>query len=251
MRGPAEAAVYTAATRFLVAGPVRQPGHQHGRPAPVHRDVRPGRPAGREPRLPGHDRLADPADLAACTCSRCASGRRSSRCSGHSYQAGAAVIVILGLTMLLATGCGQVDMVLVTTGRSSWSLVNGLLAVGVNVGLDVLLIPALRDHRRGDRLVRRHRPDQPHAAGPGGGDRAAPPIRPRHLHRRRAFRLFLRRAAAYRARALFGPGVILSLLAIGCGCAVMAVGMWHFRTDLELTAMPGAAQLAALRAAAK
>ena len=50
-------------------------------------------------------------------------------------------MVILGLTMLLATACGQVDMVLITTGRSSWSLVNGLLALVVNVGLDLLLIP--------------------------------------------------------------------------------------------------------------
>ena len=32
-------------------------------------------------------------------------------------------------------------MVLITTGRSSWSLMNGLLAVVVNVGLDLLLIP--------------------------------------------------------------------------------------------------------------
>ena len=50
-------------------------------------------------------------------------------------------MMILALTMLLATGCGQVDMVLITTGRSSWSLINGPLAVVVNVGLDVLLIP--------------------------------------------------------------------------------------------------------------
>ena len=60
---------------------------------------------------------------------------------GHSYRAGDMVMVILGLTMLVATACGQVDMVLITTGRSSWSLANGLMAVGVNVGLDVLLIP--------------------------------------------------------------------------------------------------------------
>ncbi len=30
-------------------------------------------------------------------------------------------MVILGLTMLLATACGQVDMVLISTGRSSWA----------------------------------------------------------------------------------------------------------------------------------
>ena len=60
---------------------------------------------------------------------------------GHSYRAGDMVMVILGLTMLVATACGQVDMVLITTGRSSWSLANGLMAVFVNVGLDLLLIP--------------------------------------------------------------------------------------------------------------
>ena len=60
---------------------------------------------------------------------------------GRSYQAGSSVMLILGLAMLVATGCGQVDMVLITTGRSSWSLINGLLAVAVNVALDLALIP--------------------------------------------------------------------------------------------------------------
>jgi O-antigen/teichoic acid export membrane protein len=60
---------------------------------------------------------------------------------GRSYRAGYGVMVILGFSMLLATVCGQVDMVLITSGRSSWSLANGLLTVGVNVGLDLILIP--------------------------------------------------------------------------------------------------------------
>jgi len=60
---------------------------------------------------------------------------------GHGYQTGSTVIVVLGLTMLLAAACGQVDMVLITSGRSSWSLFNGLLTVGVNVGADLFLIP--------------------------------------------------------------------------------------------------------------
>lgn len=60
---------------------------------------------------------------------------------GRSYSAGYSVMVILGFSMLLATACGQVDMVLITSGRSSWSLVNGLLTVGVNVGADIVLIP--------------------------------------------------------------------------------------------------------------
>jgi O-antigen/teichoic acid export membrane protein len=60
---------------------------------------------------------------------------------GRSYTAGYPVMVILGFSMLLATVCGQVDMVLITSGRSSWSLANGLLTVGINVGLDIVLIP--------------------------------------------------------------------------------------------------------------
>jgi O-antigen/teichoic acid export membrane protein len=60
---------------------------------------------------------------------------------GRGYGAGSVVMVILGLSMLLATVCGQVDMVLITAGRSSWSLANGLMTVGVNVGVDLALIP--------------------------------------------------------------------------------------------------------------
>jgi O-antigen/teichoic acid export membrane protein len=34
-------------------------------------------------------------------------------------------------------------MVLITTGRSSWSLYNGLLAMVINVGVDLILIPRI------------------------------------------------------------------------------------------------------------
>ena len=60
---------------------------------------------------------------------------------GRSYRSGADVMVVLGFSMLLATACGQVDVVLITIGRSSWSLANGLLTLGVNIGVDVVLIP--------------------------------------------------------------------------------------------------------------
>jgi O-antigen/teichoic acid export membrane protein len=140
MRGPAEAAVYTAATRFLVAG---QFGNQAISMA--------AQPRFTEMFTQGDHRGANriyqvttawlilvtwPLYLLVVSF-----GPQILTVFGRSYQAGNAVMVILGLTMLLATGCGQVDMVLVTTGRSSWSMLNGLLAVVVNVGLDVLLIP--------------------------------------------------------------------------------------------------------------
>jgi O-antigen/teichoic acid export membrane protein len=62
---------------------------------------------------------------------------------GAEYRDGAAVVVVLACAMLVATGCGMVDMVLAMAGRTSWNLVNVLIALGVTIGLDVLLIPRL------------------------------------------------------------------------------------------------------------
>ena len=63
------------------------------------------------------------------------------RLFGAGYTAGRTVVVILAAAMLVATGCGMVDMVLAMAGRTSWNLVNVLIALGVTIGLDVLLIP--------------------------------------------------------------------------------------------------------------
>ncbi len=61
---------------------------------------------------------------------------------GQEYTVGAHVMVILSVTMLVATGCGMVDMVLIMAGRTSWSLANVLFAFTVNLVADILLIPA-------------------------------------------------------------------------------------------------------------
>jgi O-antigen/teichoic acid export membrane protein len=60
---------------------------------------------------------------------------------GDHYTSGAPVVVVLAAAMLVATGCGMVDMVLAMAGRTSWNLVNVLVALGVTIGLDALLIP--------------------------------------------------------------------------------------------------------------
>lgn len=60
---------------------------------------------------------------------------------GPGYRQGAPVVVILCLTMLVATACGPVDTVLLMGGRSSLSLLNTGVALAVNVGLDLLLVP--------------------------------------------------------------------------------------------------------------
>jgi O-antigen/teichoic acid export membrane protein len=241
LRGPAEAAVYTAATRFLVAGQFANVAIMMA-----------AQPRFTEMFALG-DRLAATRVYQATTAwlilltwpmylLAVIFGPVVLTVFGRSYQAGASVMVILGLTMLLQTACGQVDMVLVTAGRSSWSLVNGLLAVGVNVGLDVLLIP-----RYG-------------ITGAAIGWSAAivvanlvplvqlaMTVRLQPFGRGTCIAAVLSAlsfgALPVAARGLLGHGALPSLAAIACGCAVMAVGLFRFRADLHLAAMPGAAQL--------
>lgn len=60
---------------------------------------------------------------------------------GPSYRDGAAVVWILAGAMLVATGCGMVDMVLSMGGRTRWNLYNVLAALLTMVALDAVLIP--------------------------------------------------------------------------------------------------------------
>lgn len=244
MRGPAEAAIYTVATRFLVAG---QLGNQAISMA--------AQPRFTEMFAHGDHRGADrvykattawlilltwPMYLLAVSY-----GPQIVTVFGHSYRAGGTVMVILGLTMLLATGCGQVDMVLVTTGRSSWSLINGLLAVVVNVGLDVLLIPhyGIAGAAIGWAAAIALTNLMPLA-------QIAATVRLHPVGRGTVIAVTLSAFSfgvpPVTARALAGHGAVPSLAAIACGALVMAGGMWHFRRDLNLSVMPGLAQLSAL-----
>ncbi len=59
------------------------------------------------------------------------------------FSAGETSLIVLGLTMLVATGVGTVDVVLLMGGRSSWNLIDTAIALVVGVVLNVLLIPPL------------------------------------------------------------------------------------------------------------
>ena len=61
---------------------------------------------------------------------------------GRGYRDAVAVVVILSLSMLLASACGVVDSVIIMAGRTSWNLATTLLALAVNVGVDLWLIPS-------------------------------------------------------------------------------------------------------------
>jgi O-antigen/teichoic acid export membrane protein len=140
LRGPTEAAIYTAATRFLVVG-------QLGNIA-ISMAAQPQFTElfamGARRRVSALYRattvwvilLMWPLYLLIMV-----NGAQFLAIFGHAYKAGNTVLIILALSMLLSSACGQVDVVLITAGRSSWSLVNGLVTMVVNVALDLILIP--------------------------------------------------------------------------------------------------------------
>ena len=74
------------------------------------------------------------------------------------YQQAQGVLVILGASMLFATAVGTVDIVLLMAGKSSWNLLNAAVAVIINVALNLVFDPPIRDRgcRRG--MGRQHLP---------------------------------------------------------------------------------------------
>ena len=60
---------------------------------------------------------------------------------GRDFAGGDVVLVVLSATMLVATAVGPVDVVLLMGGRSSWNLVNTVLALGANLALNFALTP--------------------------------------------------------------------------------------------------------------
>src|SRR3954453_3498604 len=63
------------------------------------------------------------------------------RIFGAEYATGTDVLVLLGVAMLIATFCGDVDILLIMAGRTRASMANILTAFALNLGLDLWLIP--------------------------------------------------------------------------------------------------------------
>ncbi|GAB3858915.1 flippase [Nocardioides maradonensis] len=60
---------------------------------------------------------------------------------GHGYGSGSQVLAWLAVSMLFAVGCGLADVVLSMAGHTGWNLANAVLALGSNLGLDLWLVP--------------------------------------------------------------------------------------------------------------
>ena len=98
---------------------------------------------------------------------------------GGGYEEGHATVVILSLTMLATTATGSVDVVLLMAGRSRQSLVNNAAALVIDVALVRPPRTPARHHRRRARLGRRTRRPQSAAHAPGAPRVRRPLVRAR------------------------------------------------------------------------
>ena len=62
---------------------------------------------------------------------------------GVGFDAGSTALVITSLAMLVATAVGPVDIVLLMAGRSVWNLFNVAVATVLNLALGIVLVPKI------------------------------------------------------------------------------------------------------------
>lgn len=142
LRGPVDAAVYTAATRFLVVGQLAaQALNQAVQPRLselLARGDTEGAAGVYQTSTAWLIVLTWPLYLLAASFSWFVLA-----IFGKGYDTGAPVMIILSLAMLVATACGMVDIVLTMAGKTTWNLYNYLAALVVNVVVNVIAIPPL------------------------------------------------------------------------------------------------------------
>ena len=142
LRSPAEAALYTAATRFVVFGQLGVQALQQALAPQLSglfaRGERRAAQEVYETATAWSIMLAWPVYLG---CAVLAPMLLS--LFGAGYEGAAAVVVILSVAMLMGTASGSVDTVLLMSGRSWLSLANVGAALTINLGLNVVLIPRL------------------------------------------------------------------------------------------------------------
>lgn len=140
LASPAEAALYTAATRFIVVGQLFVQAVQQALAphlsALFARDERSAANSVFQAATLWSVTASWPFYLALAGFSPLLMG-----VFGDGYGVASDVVLVLSLTMLLATACGPVDSVLLMAGRSWLSLRNSTVALGVNIALNLVLIP--------------------------------------------------------------------------------------------------------------
>lgn len=235
LRGLSEAALYTAATRFLtlgqLSGQALSTAVQHRLAEHLARDDRAA--AGRlyQAATAWLVLLAWPAYLLFASFAE-----PMLSLFGSGYDAGRTVTVYLALTMLVATGCGMVDTVLNMAGKTAWTFYNALSGTVVNVVANVLLIPRYGVMGAAIAwsasilitnlvpLVQLHRAFRLHPFGPGTLTAAG-------------LALACFGVPSLALHAVTDPGMASLLVVAALGGAGYAVAVWRLRGVLQLDAL--------------
>ncbi len=156
---------------------------------------------------------------------------------GPSYASRPAVAVVLLLcgAMLVASGCGMVDVVLAMTGRTTWNLGNVSAALVTAVGLNLLLLPRLGIVGGGiawaaAALVKNLLPLAQLSSGRG--------LHPfgRGTVTAAALAVGCFGVLPMVARIVAGPGLPALLAGAGAGAVCYLAGLWWLREPLRLSA---------------
>ncbi|MBP2707209.1 lipopolysaccharide biosynthesis protein [Microbispora sp. RL4-1S] len=141
LAGPAAAAVYTGATRFKVVGQLAGHGLAQAAQPRLVRALAAGNVA-RAGRLYQTSTIWLVALTWPVWLGYAAFAPTLLPVFGRGYASGVPIALVLAATMLVATACGMVDVMLTASGGAAASLVNTAAAVSVTVVLDLLLVPA-------------------------------------------------------------------------------------------------------------
>ncbi|MEU4476539.1 polysaccharide biosynthesis C-terminal domain-containing protein [Micromonospora sp. NPDC023966] len=235
LRGLSEAALYTAATRFLtlgqLSGQALSTAVQHRLAEHLAREDRAA--AGRlyQAATGWLVLLTWPAYLLFASFAG-----PMLALFGSGYDAGRTVTVYLALTMLVATGCGMVDTVLNMAGKTAWTFYNALSGTLVNVVANVLLIPHYGIMGAAVAwsasilitnlvpLVQLHRAFRLHPFGPGTLTGAG-------------LALACFGVPSLVLHTLTDPGVVALLVVAVLGAAGYAAAAWRLRGVLQLDAL--------------
>jgi O-antigen/teichoic acid export membrane protein len=141
LSGPVDAAIYAAATRFVVAGQMGNNAISMATQPRLAESI-----AAKDNGATNHIYQVSTSWLMVITWPMfflfIVFGEPLMQLFGDGYSAGRSVLWLVSVSMLIGTGCGMVDMVLTMAGRTTWNLANAALALIVMLGLDLLLIPS-------------------------------------------------------------------------------------------------------------
>lgn len=140
LAGPSEAAVYAAASRLLLVGSVGVGAIQQALQPHLGRAAA----SGDDSRMIAMFRQATAWNVAfswPIFLLLAAAAPVLTDLLGEGYEEAATPLTVLALAMLFATFSGPVDMVVLMSGRSRWSMVNAAVALVTDVALLMVLVP--------------------------------------------------------------------------------------------------------------